>query len=277
VRKRQRRQSGRYLGLLPKVEEIKGGHPAWGYRKITAYLARMLHIPCNHKAIFRLMKDNGLCVPKNLRLRAKREAKTSKPVTDMPNLLWGIDMTKVQTLHDGWVYIHNVIDWGSKKLVASLPSQTSRTEDWKAALGMAVNMQFPNGIKNVEYYTVIPSLVSDNGCQPTSKAFRKHAETLGMPQIFTCFSNPKGNADTERIMRTMKEDLFWTAEFNTFSEVKAAVEKWQHDYNYTFPHSSLAYYTPVQYEEAFWNNEEPQNTRSKKIMSQRASLIQGAI
>ena len=40
---------------------------------------------------YRLMKENGLLVPKNQKLRAKREAKTSKPKTQ----IWGMDMTKI--------------------------------------------------------------------------------------------------------------------------------------------------------------------------------------
>jgi putative transposase len=32
---------------------------------------------------------------------------------------------------------------------------------------------------------------------------------LGMKQIITCWSNPKGNADTDRLIRTLKEDLVW--------------------------------------------------------------------
>lgn len=30
---------------------------------------------------------------------------------------------------------------------------------------------------------------------------------LGIKQIFTSFNNPKGNADTQRMVRTMKEEL----------------------------------------------------------------------
>jgi len=31
--------------------------------------------------------------------------------------------------------------------------------------------------------------------------------TLGIEQIFTSYDNPKGNADTERVMRTIKEEV----------------------------------------------------------------------
>jgi len=47
----------------------------------------------------------------------------------------------------------------------------------------------------------------DNGCQPTSLAFQRTCATLGIRQAFTSYGNPKGNADTERLVRTWKEEL----------------------------------------------------------------------
>jgi len=52
-------------------------------------------------------------------------------------------------------------------------------------------------------------LVSDNGCQPTSLSYMQACSTLGIKQIFTSWSDPKGNADTERVIRTLKENLLW--------------------------------------------------------------------
>ncbi len=37
----------------------------------------------------------------------------------------------------------------------------------------------------------------------------KECSALEIKQIFTCYNNPKGNADTERVIRSVKEDLIW--------------------------------------------------------------------
>jgi transposase InsO family protein len=211
------------------------------------------------------MKDNGLTVPRNTALRAKREPKTRKPVTDMPDTVWGTDMTKTRTAQ-GWAYVHVVLDWGSKKLLALEASPTSRSSDWIRAMDKAVDMQFPCGIDCSDPYLLILSIVSDNGCQPTSKAFAEYEKALGLEHIFTSYCNPKGDADTERVIRTIKEDLLWINEFKTLDELKEALGKWQHDYNHVFPHSSLEYCTPVEYEERWNCGTEPQNTRAKKIL-----------
>jgi putative transposase len=73
---------------------------------------------------------------------------------------------------------------------------------WRGlALDMAVNRQFPDGVRGQDL-----SLMSDNGCQPTSLAFMKACSTLSIHQAFTSYNNPKGDADTERVIRTLKEE-----------------------------------------------------------------------
>ena len=58
-------------------------------------------------------------------------------------------------------------------------------------------------------------LISDNGSQPTATSFMRDMATLGIEQIFTSYDNPKGNADTERVIRTIKEEVIWLNEFAT--------------------------------------------------------------
>lgn len=71
--------------------------------------------------------------------------------------------------------------------------------------------------------------------------------TLGIKQIFASWSNPKGNADTERIMRTIKEDLVWTFEWDSPFDFEVAFAKWVQRYNTDFPHQTLNNQTPSQF------------------------------
>ena len=234
--------------LLLKITELKKKHPAWGYRGVHAYLKHRLGFRVNHKRVYRLMKSHNLLVPKNRRLRAKRTIKTSKPRTVIPNRIWGMDMTKTKISHFGWAYIHIVLDWGSKKIVGWQVNHQSKTKDWLEALHNAVNQQFPDGYREREKPLM---LVTDNGCQPTSYAFKKQCSKMQLHQIFTSFCNPKGNADTERVIRTIKEDLIWINEWDSFEHLKEAIEDWVKDYNLDFPHSSLNQMTPYEYEKNF--------------------------
>lgn len=246
--RRKKVNSSANEALLLLIQQLKAEHPFWGYRRIWSYLKFKKGIPVNKKRIHRLMEEANLLVPKNLKLKAPRKAVTHKPRTKEPNCYWGIDMTKVMIPTFGWIYLHVVIDWGSKKLLSTHMSLTSKSSDWITALNEAVNLQFPNGIKETQY---IPCLVSDHGSQPTSKAFLKACSELGINQIFASYSNPKGNADTERVIRIIKEDLVWTKEFNSVKEFEIALNNWQKAYNEDYPHSSLGYMTPYEYESWF--------------------------
>ena len=62
---------------------------------------------------------------------------------------------------------------------------------------------------------------------------------------------PRGNADTERVIRTIKEDLVWTREFDSVAAFEIALKRWQKAYNEDYPHSSLGYMTPYEYERWF--------------------------
>ena len=68
-------------------------------------------------------------------------------------------------------------------------------------------------------------LVNNNGSQPTSCSFMQDMATLGVEQIFTSYNNPKGNADTERMMRTIKEEVVWINEFSNFQGACAVVSQ----------------------------------------------------
>ncbi len=199
--------------LLVKIKKMKNEHPSWGYRRVWAYLKFRQNIEVNKKRINRIMKLENLLVPPNLKLKSKRTPTRSKPRTIEPNSIWGTDMTKILIPNSGWVYLHVLIDWGSKKIIGHSLEATSRTDDWLSALHMGINNQFPNGIKETNPYL---QLVSDNGCQPTSKRFISECKSLGIQQIFTSYNNPKGNADTERVIHTIKEDLVWHREWNEF-------------------------------------------------------------
>ena len=127
-------------------------------------------------------------------------------------------------------------------------ASSSKSSDWIAVLNEAVNLQFSNGIREA---VVIPELVCDHACQPTWTAFFKVCSELGIQQIFASYSNPEGNADTERVIRALKEDLVWPRVFDSVTDFEKALNVWQKEYNEDYPLSSPGYMTPYEYERWF--------------------------
>ena len=233
--------------LLHTIHTIKADHPFWGYRRVWAYLKYRLDIPVNKKRIYRIMKEHNLLVKPNARLRAIRsnQAYKNKPKAARPNQYWGIDMTKVMIANYGWVYLTIVKDWYTKKLIGYSVNSHSKTDDWLDALHNACNTQFPEGVLSRQHNLF---LISDNGSQPTSHKFMQACSVMEIKQIFTSYNNPKGNAETERLIRTIKEDLVWIKEFYCPFEFEQALKHWIEDYNTDYPHSALHYLTPSQFE-----------------------------
>jgi len=107
---------------------------------------------------------------------------------------------------------------------------------------MAVNRQFPDGAQGRNV-----SLMSDNGCQPTALAFMRACATLQIHQAFTSDNNPKGHADTERCMRTLKEECLWRHEWTCPVALASALAAWIDDYHEHYLHSALGDKTPRQF------------------------------
>jgi putative transposase len=232
--------------LLERIRALKAEHPFWGYRRIWAYLRFVEQLAMNQKRILRLMRAHHLLVVPNRRLRAQRTPTGRKPRPTKPNEWWGIDMTKVLVEGAGWIYIVVVLDWYTKTIVGHYAGLRCTAQHWLLALDMAVNRQFPQGARGQGL-----SLMSDNGCQPTAKVFMHECRLLGIEQAFTSYNNPKGNADTERMMRTLKEECLWLHEWTCPFTLASTLDTWINDYNEHYLHSALGYKSPRQFEQAY--------------------------
>ena len=91
--------------------------------------------------------------------------------------------------------------------------------------------------------------------QPTSTSFMRDMRTLGIEQIFTSYDNLRGTADTERMIRTIKEELIWVNEFSSLEEARGKIGRWvEVDYNQLYVHSKFGYRSPEEFEA--WYHEE---------------------
>ncbi len=238
MRRRSKSVEERNRPVLSRIREIKGDHPFWGYRRVWAHLRYIDGLIVNKKRVLRLMREHDLLVKPNRKLRARRTSSRRKPRPTRPGQWWGIDMTKVIT-DAGWVYIVIVLDWYTKQIVGHYAGLQAKSCHWLEAVDNAVNRFFPDGVRGQGL-----QMMSDNGSQPTSVSFMKACSTIGIKQAFTSYNNPKGNADTERMMRTMKEELLWLREWPSPSELTTVLNKWIERYNESYLHSALGYRSP---------------------------------
>ena len=228
----------KYEPVIGIIKQIKSEHPYWGYRRVRAYLRYRMGIWISYKLAYRLMKENGLLVDVK-RYKATRVAQREKIRAEKVNQVWGTDMTKFYVDTVGWLYLVVVLDWFTKKIVGWNLSLRSKAEQWIDSLNQAVEKELTLGSREYELM-----LISDNGSQPTSTKYENFSNTLGINHITTSYSNPKGNADTERFFRTFKEEIIWTRDYDKYDEAKKSVEDFIEFYNNDYPHSALGYISP---------------------------------
>ena len=250
---RQQGNTGRVQEPPPTDEQLREqirsscqAHPFWGYRRVTAWLRYREDTWVNHKKVYRIMGEEGLTVNRKQSQTTPKPLRP-KPRADRPRQYWGIDMTKVLIPNLGWVYLVIVLDWYTKKIVGWDLALRSRAAEWKQVLEQAVNAEFPAGVRGSGL-----NLISDNGTQPTATTFLEATATLGINHIFTTYNNPKGNADTERMMRTIKEEVLWLQEFTSLEHAREVINRWiRVDYHQLYVHSALGYKSPQEYEHQF--------------------------
>nr|MBN2276534.1 DDE-type integrase/transposase/recombinase [candidate division Zixibacteria bacterium] len=120
-----------------------------------------------------------------------------------------------------WACLVLVLDWYTKQIVRYHCGARATLRDWLTALNQGPNKHFPEGVRDRGLH-----LMSDNGSQPTSEKFMRACSLLDVHQAFTSYNNPKGNADTERLMRTIKEELIWLREWRNPYDLSAAIGSW---------------------------------------------------
>jgi len=70
--------------LLPRLQQLKADHPAWGYRRIWAYLRYRDGFPVNKKRIYRLLQEHRLLACQRRCLRANRTPLVPSPAPNVP-------------------------------------------------------------------------------------------------------------------------------------------------------------------------------------------------
>ncbi len=86
-----------------------------------------------------------------------------------------------------------VLDWYTKKIVGYYVGEQCRGKHWLGALNEAVNLQFPDGVRDHGL-----CLMSDNGSQPTLKGYMEACQNLGYTRHLRVTITPKA-------MRILKE------------------------------------------------------------------------
>jgi len=239
--------------LLAAIEQVVLSFPGYGYPRVTRQLQRE-GFGVNHKRVYRLMRNAGL-----LHGRKRGQVRTTNsehgwPI--YPNLLqnsgwraltrpdeaWGADLTYVR-LGEGFCYLSVLLDLFSRRIVGWNLSTSLEGQGALSALEQALAERQPAA-----------GLIhhSDRGVQYACRNYVQRLKEAGARISMTAIGEPKENAQTERVIRTVKEEEVDLEEYRTFGEAERGIGRFIEEvYNRRRLHSSLGYRPPSEFEELF--------------------------
>jgi transposase InsO family protein len=200
--------------------------------------------------IARLMRQQGLCGRPAKRFKVRTtDSNHDQPIAPnrlpeldpptRPNQVWIGDITYIAT-EEGWLYLAGIEDLFSRRIVGWSMSENIDTPLVLAAWKMACTQRKPD-----------PGLVfhSDRGVQYASKDYRRSLENTQAIASMSRRGNCYDNATMESFWSTLKHELIYRRVFQTRAEARHAIFDYiETFYNRLRLHSSLNYYSPIDFE-----------------------------
>ena len=225
--------------LIEKIQAVVAEFPAWGVRKVWAYLKR-LGVVASRKRVWKRMKALGLCLPPiSERVEPLRRGHVAVPES---NRRWATDLTTVWTAEEGTVALVPVIDCGDRVVFGIEVTKSQESPAVLAPVERSLEEAFgspgavPEGLE----------LRSDHGPQYTGADCEALCDAWRLEHTLAPVGRPTGNAVAERFIQTLKVELIWTRDWTSLAELREAVAQWLHVYNHVRPHEALDWMTPAE-------------------------------
>ncbi len=236
--------------LVNAMWEIHHGHDdTYGSPRMTDELRRRGHCD-NHKRVERLMAAYGLyaCDGRRKKVRTTIPDVSAPPLPDLVKRNFSIgspgeracgDITYIPTA-EGWLYLADVLDLGSRRVVGFAMAEHMRTELVAGALDMAVAARGGDVTGMIFHH--------DRGAQYMSRDFRELCDKYQVAQSVGRIGSSQDNAVAESFWASLKRELVSRCRFASRAEARRAIIAWINHYNAVRLHSSLGNVPPIEWE-----------------------------
>ncbi len=153
-----------------------------------------------------------------------------------------MDVTHVPCGQDGWAHLAAVIDCHDREVIGYEFALRGRAKEAERAVEEACLARF--GTLRPE---AAPILRSDNGLIFQSRRFRAACRDYRLHQEFITPYTPEQNGLIERFFRSFKEECVWQHQFQSFTQARTVISRWNQWYNEQRPHQALGYRSPCQF------------------------------
>lgn len=213
-----------------------------GHRKVYAHLKIVKGVRTSRTRILRLMRENSLLSPYRNACTSEN-AHDGTITTEAPNVLWGTDGFRVQTVDEGWVWGFIAVDHFNSECVGYHVCKEGTRFNALEPLRMGLDKIFGTVARDAALGL---ALRMDHGCQYTSDHFLNQIAYWGIAQSFSFVAQPQGNGIAERFIKTLKQQSIYGHVFRNAQEVYQAVAKFVHEYNHLWRIERLRFLTPAE-------------------------------
>ena len=231
------------------IEKVQAEFPFYGYRRVHEHLERRHGVTINKKRILRVMRKYGLraLIWRGFKVKTTDSdhpygyAKNLLPgikVTDV-NQVWVADITYIRIL-TGFVYLAAILDLFSRRVVGWAISKRIDARLCLKALDDAIEKRRPraglihHSDRGVQY-----------ACDEYKQRLQDHEIVPSMSAKGYCYDN----AFMESWFKTLKAEEVYLTEYETIDDVLGSVPSFiEAVYNEKRLHSSIGYYSPVEFE-----------------------------
>ena len=239
------------LTLLELIEGVLLRFPTYGYRRVTAQLHREGH-RVNHKRVRRVMRENDLLAIVRRRVKTTNSqhgyGRYPNLVKDFvvvrPDQVWCSDITYIQ-LQRAFIYLAIILDVFTRGLRGWHLARTLSTDLVLPALKQALATRTPE----IHH--------SDQGAQYAAQGYVELLQAAGTQISMSTKGKATDNPYAERVIRTIKEEEVYLADYIDFADAYARIGHFIQDvYQTKRIHSALGYLTPAEFEAAYWLEQE---------------------
>lgn len=198
-----------------------------GYRKVWAKL-RHQGIRTASERVRRLMREHHLQAPRKGGNAHGPKAHDGTITTEVPDEMWGTDMTTTVTTGEGLAHVFVAVDHCTCECVGLHAAKGGNRFEALEPLRQGVREHFGRFEAKAAEGLAIRH---DHGSNYLSHDFQEELAFLGMTSSPSFVREPEGNGCAERFIRTLKEQLLWTRSFATVAELVEALREFKRTYN----------------------------------------------
>jgi len=233
--------------ILNQIKGIIKVRPTYGYKRVTAMVNKVRIAnsigKINKKRVYRIMKMNGLILPKTEIIRT--HIPTGKIVTLHPNTRWCSDCFEIKCFNGEKVYVAFSLDTCDREVISFVAkSNPILADDIQSLMLDSIEKRFnkTKADRQIEWPT-------DRGAIYRAYNVQALGRQLNLKCCYTASYSPESNGMAEALVGTIKRDYVYVNDCYSAEEVLKMIPRWIKDYNEEAPHSALGMMSPKEYKQ----------------------------